>query len=133
MVFDPTAVQPRSTSTRLAASPRVLILALFIVIVACSERARAPVSAHASMTVSASGLRAYRDPVTGAFAEPPASAPSLAPRRVTAGAQAAGLTETSAAGGGTMVHLNGGFRSQVRARAGAQGPDIICVSAAAWR
>jgi hypothetical protein len=60
---------------------------------------------------SAQGLRAYRDPSTGAFVEPPAGAALAAPKQVIPAPSA--LVEEAAPGGGRMVRLQGAFRSEM--------------------
>jgi hypothetical protein len=105
----------------------------------CRERPRvAPpgsaavgVAAPASAPAPTSGLRAYRDPVTGAFTPPPAPAPGAAPQRAAPAAAPPVLTEIASPGGGTMVRLQGAFTSDVRATLGAHGADVSCATAAA--
>ena len=92
---------------------------------------RPPVVAGAQIAAAgspaASGLRAYRDPVTGAFVQPP-QAPGLAPQRA-APAQTTGpigFTETAAPGGGTMIQLGGAFHSDLVAKRGAASAEVSC-------
>ena len=119
--------------------PRTLrlgLMALALVTGAgCHERPRAPAVGAASAAVgapaSASGLRVYRDPVTGAFTAPPAPTPSVGPPGAAQTTAPAAFTEVSAPGGGTMVRLNGAFTSDVRAKLGPHGAEVSCATAAA--
>jgi hypothetical protein len=76
---------------------------------------------------SPAALRVFRDPVTGAFVEPPAQPPGPAPLAPSAPVPA--LVETTAPGGGRMIQLHGAFRSDVTARAGAHGAEVSCARA----
>jgi hypothetical protein len=74
------------------------------------------------------GLRAYRDPSTGAFVEPPAGAALAAPKQVIPAPSA--LAEEAAPGGGRMVRLQGAFRSQMVGHIDEKGgAKISCASA----
>jgi hypothetical protein len=91
---------------------------------ACARRA---VDAPASGGVAhpTEMFRAYRDPNTGQFREPPTGAvptpgPTVAP---------GSLLEESAPGGGRMIRLRGAFRSHFVASSGADGLAASCSSA----
>jgi hypothetical protein len=128
--FTALAVMPPSRSHAVASCAVALAS---ILAAGCTGRpardvAAAPARPAAAAPAASAGLRVYRDPVTGAFTEPPAAA---APARAAQQAGApAPLVETAAPGGGTMIKLNGAFRSQVRARAGAGGAAVSCAAAA---
>jgi hypothetical protein len=99
---------------------------------ACGERARparapAPVAAREA-TLAAPGLRAYRDPTTGAFTAPPTPAQGFAPRPLAPSAAPPTLVETPAPGGGTMINLQGTSMSDVEARRGPRGVDVSCAT-----
>jgi hypothetical protein len=91
---------------------------------ACARRAvDAPASAGGVRPTEM--FRAYRDPNTGQFREPPAGAvptpgPAVAP---------SSLSEESAPGGGRMIRLHGAFRSHFVAASGADGLATSCASA----
>jgi hypothetical protein len=90
----------------------------------CARRAsEAPLAA--SPPVASQSLRAYRDPSTGAFGEPPPGARLTAPA-----AAPAALTEEAAPGGGRMVRLKGAFHSHMVGRRDAHGATISCASTA---
>jgi hypothetical protein len=77
----------------------------------------------------ASGMRIYRDPVTGELGDPPAEAPdqvSLPPDDALS-TSSEGLVETPspAPGGGSMVDLQGRFRSPLTATQDAEGKVMI--------
>ena len=78
----------------------------------------------------APGMRVYRDPVTGAFTSPPASA-SEAPA-TPSGARAAApiLVETpgTSAAGGVMIDLGGAFQSSITATVDGGGVRTDCRS-----
>jgi hypothetical protein len=135
-MFDRRAVLSPPTSLRGAAALRILAVALLPLVGACGPRRHAPaVSGKVSPPVAASGLRAYRDPSTGAFTEPPAPTAGVAPNLAAPRVAAPALTEVNAPGGGTMIHLQGSFQSDVRATVGAhgQGVDVSCASRGARR
>ncbi|HTA20160.1 MAG TPA: hypothetical protein VK989_12765 [Polyangia bacterium] len=116
--------------TLLLRSRRVTPLALAIVLFAstgCGQRGAEPTTATAAGP-AASALRAYRDPVTGAFGPPPAGAPVTPPRASLNGTTAtrAPLQEIAAPGGGRMVRLQGGFRSHVTAKRSPVGTAVSC-------
>jgi hypothetical protein len=125
------------------ATPRFAFAVALFAFVGCVERAAEPVatsaasstgsstgSSTASSTAS-SGVRAYRDPVSGAFVPRPAGAPAAPPRAALNGATLprAPLQETAAPGGGRMVHLQGGFRSHVTATLAPGGLAVRCAVA----
>jgi hypothetical protein len=70
-------------------------------------------------------LRAYRDPNTGVFGEPPAGAAPAA-----RAAAPAAMTEMAAPGGGRMIRLNGAFRSQMVGRLDGNTGNTATVSCA---
>jgi len=139
-MFDRRAVLPPPTSFRGAAALRVLVCALLPILplvgVACGPRRPAPaVSAKAApqpgAPAASSGLRAYRDPSTGAFTEPPAPGP--APNLAAPSLAAPALAEINAPGGGKMIQLQGAFQSDVKATVGAHGVDVSCATRGAVR
>ena len=73
-------------------------------------------------------MRAYRDPVSGAFGAAPAGG-GVSPLR--AATPRPTLSETRAPGGGTMVQLGGAFRSHVVAKVAADGTSVACGPTAA--
>jgi hypothetical protein len=88
----------------------------------CGRRAAEAPRAAPRPAVS-QGLRAYRDPSTGAFVEPPPGTTTAAPAaRLVAPST---LTEEAAPGGGRMVRLNGAFRSQLVGRRDANGDTTV--------
>jgi hypothetical protein len=144
-MFDRRAVQSPPPSSRGAAALSVLVLLFAFVLVALASLvgaawsprrrmpapgAKAPAPAGASVA-SSSGLRAYRDPTTGAFTEPPA--PTVSPQQATPRVARPALTEVGAPGGGTMVNLQGAFQSDVKATAGARGLNVSCATAGTAR
>lgn len=92
----------------------------------CGRQSAAPSPARA-----AEGFRAYRDPNTGRFGEPPAGTVPAAP--AAAAATAAPLTEEAAPGGGRMIRLNGAFHSQFVAGLDGQGVHASCAAPGAAR
>jgi hypothetical protein len=78
----------------------------------------------ASPPPASQAMRAYRDPVTGLFGEPPpAAAPVATPRA------RAVLTEEAAPGGGRMIRLHGAYRSEMVAN----GPGVTASCASTSR
>jgi hypothetical protein len=87
---------------------------------ACGQRPRA-----ASPAPAAQAMRAYRDPATGLFGEPPAAAaPPAGPRARLA------LTEETAPGGGRMIRLRGAYRSELVADGNGTAASCAAVPAA---
>jgi hypothetical protein len=128
----------RSPDPRGAAS-LTLVLASVVVVAGCREPRRAPAAAsapaptlpagaRASAPPAQAGLRVYRDPATGAFVEPPPTAPGPS-LRAPSGAPLT-FVETAAPGGGTMVNVGGALRMDVTARVGAHGAEASCGPAA---
>jgi hypothetical protein len=103
---------------------------LSFLLAGCAEHPRV---APTPKPVAASGLRVYRDPVTGAFVEPPPPAPGAAPQRAAPAAAPPALAETASPVAGAMVRLGGAFHSDVTARVGARGAEVSCATAAAPR
>lgn len=87
-----------------------------------------PAIAKSSNSASAVS-RAYRDPVTGEFTNPPqeASAPKApdSDRQTVTLEPAPALKETAIEGGGTLIHLQGRFRSYMSATKAADGKVIV--------
>jgi hypothetical protein len=106
---------------------RLLAVAVLLGAAGCARpAAEAPRPMTTPAPIAAAGLRAYRDPTTGAFVEPPPgatlAAPSAAPAAPTV------LTEEAGPRGGRMIRLKGAFRSQMVGRADASGATISCAS-----
>ena len=124
-----------ATSSNLRGAARCA-LALAALAGACGPRASipraaAPAAASAATATpptapAASGLRVYRDPVTGAFTEAPPPGPVPAPQLAAPSAPPPALAVTSAPGGGKMINLQGTLRSEVKATRGARGADVSC-------
>lgn len=103
---------------------RILAAALLLGAGGCARRAsEAPLAA--STSVASQSLRAYRDPTTGAFGEPPPGATQAAPTPARPA-----LTEEAAPGGGRMIRLKGAFRSHMVERMDAHAATISCDSSA---
>jgi hypothetical protein len=123
-------VPRRSPTLRTVASSLALAVFLVVLASACGERKPPPrvaaVAPAAAVPVAASGLRVYRDPVTGAFTQPPAPTPGLAPQPARPSPPA--LPVTIAPGGGKMVNLQGNFLSDVKATRGPRGVDVSCAT-----
>ena len=77
----------------------------------------------------ASGMRIYRDPVTGEFGDPPVEAPAQVsvPPDDALSTSSEGLVETPSPvpGGGVMIDLQGRFRSPLIATQDAEGKITI--------
>jgi hypothetical protein len=99
---------------------------LLLGVAACARPATEPLRPTPAPATS-QALRVYRDPVTGAFGEPPPGA--VQPPAPQAPARAA-LTEEAAPGGGRMIRLRGAFRSNMVGRAGASGATASCTTTA---
>jgi len=98
-----------------------LLLAATLLIGALGCSRPAPQAAAAAPAVVASpALRAYRDPSSGAFGEPPPGVTPVAPA-----APRAALTEEAAPGGGRMIRLQGAFRSQMVGRRDANAVTVV--------
>jgi hypothetical protein len=111
------------------AASLVLVLASIVGGAAgCKEPRATPAVVRAAPPAASAGLRVYRDPVTGAFVEPPAPAPGPAPRAPSAAPPT--FVETAAPGGGTMIDVSGALRMDVTAKAGAHGAEVSCRPAA---
>jgi hypothetical protein len=108
--------------------PRSLgLFAAITVFVSAAACERAPAGgAPGGKAAPGAGMRVYRDPVTGAFTEPPPGA--VAPPPLAPAAPIAPLAPVAAPGGGTMVRLGGAFKSDVTAKAGSAGPAITCTT-----
>ncbi len=82
----------------------------------------------------AAGMRAYKDPVTGRFVEPPAGAPERAmATQAAVSTTAEGLTETAGQtpAGGVRLDLQGRFRSHAVATRDVEGRvKVHCLPAA---
>jgi|SRR5215831_8966102 len=104
---------------------RILAAALLLGAGGCARRASESPPA-ASVPVASPSLRAYRDPTTGAFGEPPPGTTQAAPT-----AAPATLTEEAAPGGGRMIRLKGAFRSQMVGRMDGHTAAVSCETTAA--
>jgi hypothetical protein len=104
--------------------PWPLVIALALAAAGCGRRASQTSLATATPAASQS-LRAYRDPSSGAFGEPP---PGAAP--VTPTAAPVALTEEAAPGGGRMIRLKGAFRSHMVGRMDGNAASVSCASLA---
>jgi hypothetical protein len=135
-VCDRAAVLPASPNLR-GATRWAFALALAALTGGCGQRAQpsraaAPAAAPtAAAAPAASGLRVYRDPVTGAFTEAPPPGPGLAPQLAAPSVPPPALAVTSAPGGGKMINLQGTLRSEVKATRGARGADVSCATTSA--
>jgi hypothetical protein len=102
-------------------APSLFAASLLLDVAAC---ARPPVEAPRPAAAPSAAMRAYRDPKTGAFVEPPPGTPLPAPP--TAPTAPSALTEEPAPGGGRMVRLRGAFHNHVVAHADAAGTEVSC-------
>src|SRR5215471_8068903 len=98
--------------------PSPLVVALLLGAAACARRA-AETPLAAPTPAASQPLRAYRDPKTGAFGEPPPGATPVAPV-----AAPVALTDEAAPGGGRMIRLKGAFRSHMVGRRDANGATV---------